>query len=151
MEYRACLRHNVYNISGWGCGKPLPYFRPDTIFHTVFQTCRRRMQKCRGVFREGGRGGGLPPPPPPFIWVWDFLGQYLKMVHEPLQTYGFQTKKRLQKHCICKTSTCISRDLRDPDFKIFPRVGVQSLCKPRNLNFSSPRIQFGAELTVPER
>ena len=31
-------------------------------------------------------GGGGPPPPPPFVWVWDFLGQCPRMVHEPLRT-----------------------------------------------------------------
>ena len=60
---------------------------------------------------RGGGGGGEAA---------EFLGQCPRMVHEPLRTYEFQTTKRSEKHCICKTSTCISRDLRDPDFKLFP-------------------------------
>ena len=68
----------------------------------------------------GGGGGGEGAAAPPFVWVWDFLGRCPRMVHEPLRTYGFQTTKRSQKHFICITSTCISRDFRDPDFKISP-------------------------------
>ena len=61
----------------------------------------------------GGGGGGARGPRPPLS-----SGSGPRMVHEPLRTYGFQTTRRSQKHSICETSTCISRDLRDPDFKI---------------------------------
>ena len=86
---------------------------PSRITSDVMNT------KCsiRGGFRGEAKA---PPPPPPFVWVWDFLGQCPRMVHEPLRNHGFQMTKRSQEHFICITSTCISRDLRDPDFNIFP-------------------------------
>ena len=36
----------------------------------------------RGGFRGEAEGAAAPP----FVWVWDFLGQCLRMVHEPLRT-----------------------------------------------------------------
>ena len=85
--------------------------------------CRTGADLCVCVWggRGGGGGDGEGAAAPPFVWVWDFLGQCPRMVHDPLRTQGFQTTKRSQKLFICITSTCISRDLRDPDFKIFPR------------------------------
>ena len=69
---------------GGGCGKPLPYFRPDTIFHTLFQTCRGQKAECRGVFREGGEG--RPPLSSGSGIFWDNILEWYMNLYEPMDS-----------------------------------------------------------------
>ena len=119
--------HNKHNSQCQGTVSLFTYLNATARFEYTFCKYCIVLLQCvitLCTYNQQGRiyggGGGEGAAAPPFVWVWDILRQCPRMIHGPLRTYGFQTTKCSQKHCICKTSTCISRELRDPDFKIFP-------------------------------
>ena len=72
----------------------------------------------RGGFRGGGGGQGAAAPP--FVWVWDFLGQCPRMVHEPLRTFTIPDVETLTKTFHLHNFYLHFQRFEGPRFQNFP-------------------------------